>query len=169
MDWRQACFAPCIRSQVSWPPPMKTELSTPLCSGTYWWTGYRPFVEASKVKCIYHRYKWLLCEYGKKICQEENTTTLKKRCKWKLSLFLQPTQSVRDFGKFDWLLREKTNATTLAMILYSNNKTSEWLRSKTGDEKKSIFEAARKVAPSHRELFKQIERNSSIPKTSTTN
>ena len=65
------------------------------------------------------------------------------------------TISERDFGKFDRLLQEKPNANTLAMILYSNNKTSKWLQSKTGDEKKAIFEAARKMAPSPRELFKQ--------------
>ena len=66
--------------------------------------------------------------------------------------------SERDFGKFDRLLREKPHATTLAieaMILYSNNKTSEWLQTKTEGEKKEIFEVARKMAPSHRKLFKE--------------
>ena len=68
------------------------------------------------------------------------------------------TISERDIGKFDRLLQEKPNETTLAiegMILHSNNKTSEWLQSKTGDERKAVFEAARKMAPSRRELFKQ--------------
>ena len=66
--------------------------------------------------------------------------------------------SERDFGKLDCLLREKPNATTLsleAMILFSNNKTMNWLTSKSPEEVQHLLQAARKVAPEFRRLFKQ--------------
>ena len=66
--------------------------------------------------------------------------------------------SERDFGKLDRLLREKPNATTLsleAMILFSNNKTMNWLTSKSPEEVQHLLQAARKVAPEFRRLFKQ--------------
>ena len=57
--------------------------------------------------------------------------------------------SKRDFGKLDCLLCEKPNATTLsleAMILFSNNKTMNWLTSKSPEEVQRVLQAARKVA-----------------------
>ena len=66
--------------------------------------------------------------------------------------------SERDFGKLDRLLHEKPNATTLsleAMILFSNNKTMNWLTSKSPEEVQHLLQAARKVAPEFRRLFKQ--------------
>ena len=47
--------------------------------------------------------------------------------------------SERDFAKLDRLLREKTNASTItlqAMVLFSNNKTAQWLNSKPQAEVK---------------------------------
>ena len=46
--------------------------------------------------------------------------------------------SERDFAQLDRLLREKPNATTIAlegMILYANNKTRSWLDTKKAEEK----------------------------------
>ena len=45
--------------------------------------------------------------------------------------------SERDFAQLDRLLRQKPNASTLAleaMILFTNNKTASWLKSKTETE-----------------------------------
>ena len=70
--------------------------------------------------------------------------------------------SERDFGKLDRLLREKPNATTLsleAMILFSNNKTMNWLASKSPEEVKYLLQAARKIAPEFRKLYKERKQN----------
>ena len=70
--------------------------------------------------------------------------------------------SERDFGKLDRLLREKPNATTLsleAMILFSNNKTMNWLTSKSPEEVQHLLQAARKIAPEFRRLFKERKQN----------
>ena len=70
--------------------------------------------------------------------------------------------SERDFGKLDRLLREKPNATTLsleAMILFSNNKTMNWLTSKSPEEVQQLLQAARKIAPEFRRLFKERKQN----------
>ena len=56
------------------------------------------------------------------------------------------TVSERDFGKLDRLLREKPNASTLALeahILFSNNKTAKWLREKSQDEQDNLLKMAR--------------------------
>lgn len=68
------------------------------------------------------------------------------------------TVSERDFAKFDRLLRQKPNASTLALeahILFTNNKTSEWFRSKSEAEKVKIMEEARKNAPKYRKHYHQ--------------
>ena len=56
------------------------------------------------------------------------------------------TISERDFAQLDRLLREKPNATILsleAMILFCNNKTAEWLNSKTATERGELLRKAR--------------------------
>ena len=68
------------------------------------------------------------------------------------------TISERDFAKLDRLIREKPNASTLAMeahILFANNKTSEWLNKKTAAERAKIMEEARKNAPRYRKAYQQ--------------
>ena len=68
------------------------------------------------------------------------------------------TVSERDFAKLDRFLREKPNATTLSLeglILFSNNKTSSWLNTKSEEERDELFKKARKLAPEFRELYKQ--------------
>lgn len=68
------------------------------------------------------------------------------------------TISERDFAQLDRLLREKPNATTIALeahILFSNNRTSEWLEAKTPVERTKLFEEARKNAPQHRKRYRQ--------------
>ena len=65
--------------------------------------------------------------------------------------------SERDFAKLDRLLREKPNASTLtleAMVLFSNNKTAQWLNSKPQAEVKVLLQKARKVAPEFKQLYK---------------
>ena len=62
------------------------------------------------------------------------------------------TISERDFGKLDRLIREKPNASILALeahILFTNNKTTKWLATKSSDERRIMFEEARKNAPQH--------------------
>ena len=57
------------------------------------------------------------------------------------------TVSERDFAKLDRFLMEKPNATTLALeglILFSNNKTAQWLRDKSPEEREILFTKARK-------------------------
>lgn len=66
--------------------------------------------------------------------------------------------SERDFAQLDRLLREKLNATTIAlegMILYANNKTRSWLDSKTAEEKSEILKIATKLTPAYKKLFNQ--------------
>lgn len=58
----------------------------------------------------------------------------------------------------DRLLSEKPNATYIALkslLLYSQNQTSEWLHSKTEEEKKRLFSAARKLTSVHRANFRK--------------
>ena len=65
--------------------------------------------------------------------------------------------SERDFAQLDRLLREKPNASTLsleAMVLFSNNKTAQWLNSKPQAEVKELLQKARKVAPEFKQLYK---------------
>ena len=67
------------------------------------------------------------------------------------------TISERDFAKLDRLLREKPNATTLALegiILFSNNKTARWLREKSTEDREMLFAKARKIGPEFKSLYK---------------
>ena len=73
------------------------------------------------------------------------------------------TVSERDFAKLDRLLREKPNATTLALeglILFSNNKTAAWLQAKSENDRKELFRKVRKLAPEFRDLYKERRQNS---------
>ena len=66
--------------------------------------------------------------------------------------------SERDFAQLDRLLREKPNATTIAlegMILYANNKTRSWLDTKKAEEKSEILKIATKLTPAYKKLFNQ--------------
>ena len=71
-----------------------------------------------------------------------------------------PTTNVapeRDFAVLDRMVREKPNASTIALeafVMYSHNKTSLWLQNKTCEERKVLFQAARALAPSIRKQFK---------------
>ena len=68
------------------------------------------------------------------------------------------TVSEMDFAQLDRYLREKPNATTIALesiVLFANNKTREWLMTKTENEKAKIFAAARMMAPKQRKLHQQ--------------
>ena len=68
------------------------------------------------------------------------------------------TISERDFAKLDHLIREKPHSTTMSLeahILFSNNKTREWLDSKSPDELKLLMETARKSVPKHKQKFKE--------------
>lgn len=62
----------------------------------------------------------------------------------------------RDFAILDRLMSQKPNATYIALeslLLYSHNKTSAWLQSKTPDERKRLFHAARTMTSLHRKNF----------------
>ena len=64
--------------------------------------------------------------------------------------------SERDFAQLDRLLQQKPNASTLAleaMILFANNKTASWLKSKTETEIADLLRTARTKAPEFRKLF----------------
>ena len=68
------------------------------------------------------------------------------------------TISERDFAQLDRLIREKPHSTMLSLeahILFSNNKTSEWLHNKSKEELKKLMETARKVCPEHKRKFKE--------------
>lgn len=67
-------------------------------------------------------------------------------------------RSERDFAQLDRLMREKPNASTIAieaMVLYSNNKTARWLSQKTADEKTQLFAACMKLGRQQRKVYKQ--------------
>ncbi|CAG2222466.1 unnamed protein product [Mytilus edulis] len=58
--------------------------------------------------------------------------------------------SERDFANLDRLTREKPNANTIAVegiILFTNNKTLQWLDSLNPDKKTEVFKIARENAP----------------------
>ena len=68
------------------------------------------------------------------------------------------TISERDFAQLDRLIREKPHSTMLSLeahILFTNNKTSEWLHNKSKEELKKLMETARKVCPEHKRKFKE--------------
>ena len=59
----------------------------------------------------------------------------------------------RDFAILDRLMSQKPNATCIALeslLLFSHNKTSEWLYSKTSEERERLLQAARKLTTVHR-------------------
>ncbi len=70
-----------------------------------------------------------------------------------------PTTNVapeRDFAVLDRLMSQKPNATTIALeslLLYSQNKTSDWLNSKTEVEKERFLQASRTLTSAHRANF----------------
>lgn len=60
--------------------------------------------------------------------------------------------------QFCRLLREKPNTSQTAlesMILYKRNKTADWLKAKSDEEKKTIFQACIKVGRNQRIIYKQ--------------
>ena len=71
-----------------------------------------------------------------------------------------PTTNVspeRDFAVLDRVLREKPNATLIALeafILFSHNKTSKWLDDLPAIEKEKLINAARMLVPSMKKKFK---------------
>ena len=71
-----------------------------------------------------------------------------------------PTTNVapeRDFAIMDRLMREKPNASHVAlesMILYSHNKTSSWLEKQSHEEKEKLLHMAQTLAPTIRTKFK---------------
>ena len=88
--------------------------------------------------------------------QEPAVATAKR--KETVSVKKTNTNSERDFAKLDRLLREKPHATMLSLeahILFSNNKTREWLESKSPDELKLLMEIAKKSVPKHKQKFKE--------------
>ena len=65
--------------------------------------------------------------------------------------------SERDFAQLDRLLREKPNASTIAlegMIAFANNHTADWLKVKSIEESGKILASARKSAQEMRHLYK---------------
>ena len=65
------------------------------------------------------------------------------------------------FGHLDRLLREKPNISTVAseaMIMFSHNKTSEWLETKTASERTALLREARKDIHTVRTSFKERHR-----------
>lgn len=64
----------------------------------------------------------------------------------------------RDFAILDRMLLQKPNARCIAlesMILFSQNKTSDWLRKKSPEEKERLLQASRKLTKVHRENFRK--------------
>ena len=64
----------------------------------------------------------------------------------------------RDFAVLDRMLREKPNASLVAlesMILYSHNKSALWLAQQSQEAREKLFKAARSLAPAIREKFKE--------------
>ena len=75
-----------------------------------------------------------------------------------------PTTNVapeRDFAVLDRLIREKPNASVVALestILYSHNKTSVWLEKQSSEDRKKLLDAARMLAPVIRKKFNERRR-----------
>ena len=72
-----------------------------------------------------------------------------------------PTTNVnpeRDFAVLDRLMSQKPNATYIALealLLYSHNKTSSWLDSKSAEEREGLIQAARSMTTHQRKLFQK--------------
>ena len=66
--------------------------------------------------------------------------------------------SERSFAQLDRMKREKPNATVIAMeamMLFTNNKTAEWLAHQSPDQRHQLFTSAIQGAASHRDLYRQ--------------
>lgn len=64
----------------------------------------------------------------------------------------------RDFAILDRLMAQKPNATHIALealILFSQNKTIDWLRLKSSAERERLLQAARNLVPVHRANFQK--------------
>ena len=64
----------------------------------------------------------------------------------------------RDFAVLDRLISQKPNATYIALesvILFSHNKTSEWLKGKSQSERKRLLQAARTLTAVHKSNFRR--------------
>ncbi|XP_065887842.1 uncharacterized protein [Dysidea avara] len=62
----------------------------------------------------------------------------------------------RDFAVLDRLMSQKPNASYIAiesLLLFSHNKTSEWLENKASEEKKRLLNAARTLTSVHKANF----------------
>ena len=62
----------------------------------------------------------------------------------------------RDFAVLDRLMSQKPNASYIAiesLLLFSHNKTSEWLENKSSEEKKRLLNAARTLTTVHKANF----------------
>ena len=67
------------------------------------------------------------------------------------------TISERDFAQLDRLLREKPNATIMsleAMIMFSNNKSAQWVAMLSDKQRQQLFKQAREMGPTFRKAFK---------------
>ena len=64
----------------------------------------------------------------------------------------------RDFALLDRFIRERPNSSTIAiesLVLFSNNRTRQWLESKSESEKAKLFQAGRKLAPKFRRKYQK--------------
>jgi hypothetical protein len=64
----------------------------------------------------------------------------------------------RIFGITDYLMRYRPNATTMAneaFIMFSQNKTAEWLENKTSDERECLIKKARKGGSELRAMYQE--------------
>lgn len=71
------------------------------------------------------------------------------------------TVSERDFAQLDMLMRAKPNASTVtfeSIIMWSNNKTSDWLSSLSEDERCQVLSEARTSAPNMLQNIKARQR-----------
>ena len=60
--------------------------------------------------------------------------------------------------QLDRLLREKPNASTMsleAMVMFSNNKTAKWIKTKSVQEREEMFKQAREKGQKFRKVFKE--------------
>ena len=86
----------------------------------------------------------------------ENIQIQQKNFLFRQKVSQKLTVSERDFGSLDLLIRMKPAATTLcyeSVILWTNNKTSEWLNSLDHDIKNKLLDHARVRAPEVKRMF----------------
>lgn len=70
--------------------------------------------------------------------------------------------SESDFAVLDLLVRTKPNArvqTIQALTMWCRNDTSQWIESKTEEERNEIFDKARRMAPEMRLLYEERKKN----------